>query len=203
MKPGFFLTCIFIGQFLFAHEGHDKITIEQESIKSNESHDGGRPQTWMQWMGVFHLFFLHFPLALINMTAISDFIFARYRKAPFKQASRFMLIAAAILSPLTAFLGLAYSYSVSYYGVMETFLFWHMWLGIASSILSIAVALIRELFGVNAFYYCCLVLLVTTVNITAFFGGEMTFGPFHLYFPLKKNSQSTSQAKQAINNKSH
>ena len=84
---------------------------EKESIqeKVKQSNEGGSSITWLQWLGSFHMIFLHFPVALINMVAISEFLFVIAKKPVFEISSRFMLIAAAITAPPTAMLGLIYS----------------------------------------------------------------------------------------------
>lgn len=188
MKLFFFLCFISFSLVLFAHEGHQekKHIPEKENIqeKVKQSDEGGRPQNWMQWIGSLHLIFLHFPVALINMVAISELIFIIYRTPIFEFASRFMLIAAAIIAPPTALLGLIYSYSASYYGLMEIFLWWHMWFGISTAIFTIVLTFIRERFGISKLYYICLFLLFLMINVTGFFGGGMTFGPFHMHPPL-------------------
>ncbi len=191
----FLFLCFFIsfGFAVFAHEGHQEQMQQKEHVqekkediteKNKQSDTGGRPLTWWQWVGTFHLIFLHFPIALINMVIISELLFALFKKTMFEISSRFMLIAAAIVATPTALLGLVYSYSATYHGIMETFLWWHMWFGISTAIFAIAVTLIREYFGVNWLYYSCLALLFLMINITGFFGGGMTFGPYHMHPPL-------------------
>ncbi|MBA3602907.1 MAG: hypothetical protein H0W50_04545 [Parachlamydiaceae bacterium] len=194
MKLFFFLCFISLSLVLFAHEAHQKQKQmqEKENIQEKEnvqekvkqSNEGGRPLTWVQWLGSFHLIFLHFPLALINMVAITELLFGIYKKPMFEISSRFMLIAASIIAPPTAILGFIYSYSSSYSGLMETFLWWHMWFGISTAIFTIAVLFIRERFGISRLYYSCLILLFLMINITGFFGGGMTFGPHHMHLPL-------------------
>jgi uncharacterized membrane protein len=178
MRFFFFLCFISFGLTLFAHEGNHEQMPEKENIqeKVTQSDEEGRPQSWAQWIGSLHLIFLHFPIVLINMVAISELIFAMYRKPMFEFSSRFMLIAAAIIAPPTALLGLIYSYSASYYGLMGTFLWWHMWFGISTAVFTIAVTFIRERFGISQLYYSCLFLLFLMINITGYFGGRMTFG---------------------------
>lgn len=138
----------------------------------------------MQWIGSFHLILLHFPIALINMLAISDCLLIYYRRTIFEFSSKFLLVSAAIFAPPTALLGLIYRYSASYSGLMETFLLWHMWLGIGTTILTVALAFIRERMGINKLYYVSLAFLVLMINATGFFGGGMVFGPFHMHLPL-------------------
>lgn len=194
MKLFFFLCFISFSLVLLAHEGHQqqmqmkkKENIqEKENVqeKIKQSSEGGRPLTWIKWLGSFHLIFLHFPIALINMVAISEFLFVLYKNPMFDISAHFMLIVSAIITLPTAMLGLIYSYSSSYFGLMGTFLWWHMWFGISTAIFTIAVLFIIERFGINRLYYSSLILLFLIINITGFFGGGMTFGPYHMHPPL-------------------
>ncbi|CDZ81812.1 putative membrane protein [Candidatus Rubidus massiliensis] len=193
MKFLFLFCFISFGFVVFAHEGHQEQMQQKEHVqekeegiteKNKQSDIGGRPLTWLQWIGTLHLIFLHFPIALINMVAISELLFALFKKPMFEIFSRFMLIAAAIIAPPTALLGLIYSYSATYNGLMETFLWWHMWFGISTAIFTIAVTFTREYFGVSRLYYSCVAFLFLMINITGFFGGGMTFGPYHMHPPL-------------------
>ncbi len=177
---------------LFGHEGHksmEESKTQQESITRSSSqptvkHFGGRPITLTQWVGSFHFIFLHFPIALIAMTAISELLFGWYQRPIFDYASRFMLIAAAVFSVPTAFLGLAYSFTASYSGILADFMWWHMWAGISTAIFAILVAFLRERLGRSKIYYTSLFLLFLLVNITGYLGSGMTFGPYHMHPPL-------------------
>lgn len=185
------LLCLLSCAFLFAHEGHKEMD-ENKSMKEivQTTHNTpaveqyeGRPQSRLQWIGSFHFIFLHFPIALIAMTAVSELLFAWYSNPIFDYSSRFMLIAAAILAVPTALFGLTYSYTASYNGLLADFVWWHMWFGFATAILAIFVAFIRERWGISKLYYTCLVLLFLLVNVTGFLGGGMTFGPYHMLPP--------------------
>lgn len=185
------LLCWLSFTFLFGHEGHKEMhenksmkesvqtTHGPPTVKQNE----GRPQSLIQWIGSFHFIFLHFPIALIAMTVISEILFAWYASPIFDYASRFMLIAAAVLAVPTALLGLTYSYTASYTGLLADFVWWHMWFGFATAIFAIFVAFIRERWGISKLYYTCLTLLFLLVNVTGFLGGGMTFGPYHMLPP--------------------
>lgn len=79
------ILCVLTFTFVFGHEGHkdmEEQEIIQESVHPTQGEQpttkqfGGRPESWMQWIGSFHFIFLHFPLALIAMTAISELLFA-------------------------------------------------------------------------------------------------------------------------------
>lgn len=193
MKKSFILSLLCILTFtpLFAHEGHkaiDKQAAIQESVHPTQEEPtvkqfGGRPQNWMQWIGGFHFIILHFPIALISMTGVSELLFGYYRKPIFDNASRFMLITAAITGIPTALLGLIYSYTASYEGLLSDFVWWHMWFGIATAIFAIIVAYIRETQDISQLYYVCLFLLFLLVNITGTLGGGITFGPYHMLPP--------------------
>lgn len=187
------ILCLMSFTILFSHEGHHHDMDESEPIKesihptqdqSTIKQFGGRPQTWMQWIGGFHFIFLHFPIALIIMTAISELLFAWDSKPIFDYASRFMLIAAAILAIPTAIFGLIYSYTASYEGLLADFVWWHMWFGIITAVFAVIVVFIRERKGLSKLYYTCLFLLFLLVNITGMLGGGMTFGPYHMLPPL-------------------
>ena len=162
---------------------------QQESVTPSSGQPtvknfGGRPLTWTQWVGSFHFIFLHFPIALIAMTVISEFLFTYFQRPIFDYASRFMLIGAAIFAVPTALLGLTYSYTASYSGILADFIWWHMWFGIATAVYAILVAFLLERSGRNKLYYVSLFLLFLLMNITGFLGGGMSFGPYHMYPPL-------------------
>ena len=185
--------CLVCCTVLFGHEEHQNNEgneNKQEMVNpSPESqpppkHLGGRPLSWTQWLGSFHFIFLHFPIALIVMTGISELLLAWLRRPIFDYASRFMIIAAATLAVPTALLGLIYSYTTSYSGLLADFIWWHMWAGISTAIFAIFVAFIRECLGISKLYYMSLFILFLLVNITGYLGGGMTFGPYHMHPPL-------------------
>lgn len=147
-------------------------------------HEEGHLQSWEQWLGSFHLIFLHFPIALITMTLISELLFTRYKSPIFEFSSRFMLIAAAILAAPTALLGLIYSDTMTYEGLLADFIWWHMWFGFSTAIFSIYVACLREFYGKSKWYYTCLVILFFMVTVTGFLGGGVTFGSYPMFLPL-------------------
>lgn len=165
-----YLVCFLFFTTLFGHEKHLE-------------HLEGRPQSWVEWIGSFHLIFLHFPIALIAMTGIAELLFVWRQRPIYDSASRFMIIAAAALAIPTALLGLTYSYTATYNGLLADFIRWHMWLGIATGIVAIFVAFFRLKWGIGRLYYLCLFFLFILVNATGYLGGGMTFGPYHMYPP--------------------
>lgn len=177
---------------LFGHEGHQdtKENQKQEMVTPSPElppsvkHIGGRPLNWTQWIGSFHFIFLHFPIALIIMTGISELLLIWCQRPIFDYASRFMIIAAAVFAIPTASLGLIYSYTSSYSGLLADFIWWHMWAGITTTVLAIFVAIIRQYLGVGKIYYISLFILFLLVNITGYLGARMTFGPYHMQPPI-------------------
>lgn len=182
MKTIILLWLLTITLLAFSHEGHNEMrNLSSESVV--EAGQEGRPTSWTQWVGSFHLIFLHFPIALINMLVVSELLWGWNRKPIFEFSSRFLLIASAIVTPFTALLGLIYSYFGSYEGLREVFLWWHMWCGIATAVLVLALPIIKDKSGPSTFYYGSLFILFLLVNGTSFFGGGMTHGPYHMFLP--------------------
>jgi len=142
---------------------------------------------WIKWIGNYHVIILHFPIALIMMTAVAELFSIKSKSPIFTQAARFMIIAAAITALPAALLGLAYGYGVNYDQTLTQLFWWHRFFGLSTALLAIITACLKELhvrkkIGVLA-YAISLALLVVLVTITGYLGGEMTFGLFHLFYP--------------------
>ncbi len=152
----------------FGHEGHLALLAEEEIGSSG----------WLQWIGSFHFVFVHFPIALIVLTAVAELFYSFSKRPIYDYAARFMLIGAAILTLPTAILGLMYSLTGTYTGHMETLVSLHKWFGITTTLFAIFTAYIREREGRTKLYLCSIFLLFILVCITAHFGGAMTFGSF-------------------------
>lgn len=168
------LACGFL--FLFGHEEHNNqadAAWQESSVSTNEAIG---ENSLIAKVGSLHLILLHFPIALIFMTVVSEFLFVRTSNAVYDHASRFMLVAAAITAIPTAIFGLIYSYAFSYTGESADTVFWHMWFGISTAILAIVVSYIREYVGISRLYYFTLFILFLIMNITGYFGGVLTFG---------------------------
>ena len=158
-----FFVCLLCRAFIAAHAGHD----HNEALHA---------QQWIQWIGSFHFVFLHFPIAVIYLLVFSEALLAWQKTAYFESISHFSITCGAIFTPLTALLGLIYSYSSQYTGSMEIFLLVHMCLGLLAAILIVYLAIYRKEKGPTAVYYAFLILLFLMVNVASFFGGALTFG---------------------------
>lgn len=156
----------------------------QETITTTVNAYGGQPISWTQWIGRFHLIILHLPIALIIMTVVAELLFSLLQRPIFDNASKFMIVSAAFLAPPTALLGLIYSTTMFFTGVLAVYFIWHMLFGISTALLAIYVAYIRVTDGRTTFYLSCLALLFLVVSTTAFFGGQLTFGPNHMSPPI-------------------
>jgi len=176
------LLCLNVA--LLAHEGHHAGQIISAVENIGQAFHEGQPEGWLAWIGRFHLVFLHFPIALINMLAISELLLMRTRNQNFDFSSRFLMISSAIITPLTSFLGLIYSYSSNYEGLMETFFLFHMWFGFLTTLMILILPVIRIRKGLTGIYWIYLLVLVALVNAAGFFGGVLSFGLPHLLPPL-------------------
>lgn len=170
------LFCVLFAP-LVSHEGHKQQTELQESNLE------GRPVSWLQWLGGFHFIFLHYPIALITLLALTELGLIRTGLPIFEYSSRFMLNAAAVLVLPTAFFGLCNYLSGSYSGLLETYMLGHLSFGVATTLLTPYAALIRMRQGLTHYYYTVLVILFICINITGYLGGGLTFGPYHLLPP--------------------
>jgi len=185
-KISFFcITCLFfvITTMLFSHEGHHSKNKEL-IIEHRETTFFGSSLSLSEvihWFSRFHLILLHFPITLIIMTVFSELLFYKYGSVLFDHASRFMIIAAAIIIIPTALSGFAFEYEVHYDGVIADLFWWHRFFGVITTILTIAAAVLRELhirrnWNTMKSYYICLAILFISVNLTCYFGGRVAFG---------------------------
>jgi uncharacterized membrane protein len=136
---------------------------------------------WLNRIGRFHLLFLHFPIALITMTVVAEWLWIWFRNSIFNHAARFMILAAAVFAPPTALLGLAFGYGQPYEGLSLEFYIWHRYFGLLTAGLAVIAAILRERCvrhpNVSAIsYYLCLFLLFICVSLTGAFGGGLAFG---------------------------
>jgi uncharacterized membrane protein len=175
---------------LIGHEGHfhEQLGSIQERIHRGVDAPtikqfGDKPQSFAQWLGGFHFIILHFPIALINMTAFAEVLYSRYKKPIYDYSATFMIVTAAILALPTAIFGNIYSTTGVYEGLLADFLQWHMIFGISTAILAIFVAYLKIQKEQSRLYYASLLLLFLIVNITGMLGGGMTFGPYHMLPP--------------------
>lgn len=187
LKFGFFGNLLFILAvtcFIQAHEGHDQsLSASLTEVDFNPS-DISNSQTissWLNGIGRLHLIFLHFPIALIVMTLVAEWLWIWFANPLFNQAARFMIMSAAIFAPITALLGLAFGYGQTYEGISLDLFAWHRYFGLLTAGLAILTAFLKERYvretsSSLTSYYICLFLLFLSVSLTGAFGGSLTFG---------------------------
>jgi uncharacterized membrane protein len=155
---------------LEAHEGHSHSLADSDFLTH-----------FFAVIGRFHLLFLHFPIALIVMTVVAEWLWIWFGNPMFSQAARFMISAAAIFAPITALLGLAFGYGQNYEGLSLELYVWHRYFGLLTAGLAILTAILRERYTLERSsspksYYISLFLLFLSVSLTGAFGGSLTFG---------------------------
>lgn len=171
---------VFLGSVLFiltvclsinAHEGHSSpLSIDQSFLFQ-----------FFATIGRFHLIFLHFPIALIVMTVVAEWLWIWFGNLMFSHAARFMISAAAIFAPIAALLGLAFGYGQNYEGMSLDLFVWHRYFGLLTAGLAILTAILRERYACQytsslKSYYVSLFFLFLSVSLTGAFGGALTFG---------------------------
>ncbi|MBX7066596.1 MAG: hypothetical protein K1X28_05145 [Parachlamydiales bacterium] len=173
------LLLVMLSVQLHCDEQHRKPNVQTEMAADSN----GRPESWIQWLGGFHLLLLHFPIALIWFTGFSDLMY-RWMKNPIYSAmSRITLIAAAILTIPTAIFGLMLKFTSTFEGADEALIFYHLIAGIITMGLALIVVWIRESTGFSKIYGIAFILLLISVSITGYLGGSVSFGPEVMYFP--------------------
>lgn len=142
-----------------------------------------RPKNWIEWLGNFHLLFIHFPIALIWTVAISDLFYRKTHSEIFNMASRVMLMAAALFSIPTVFFGLILKLATPFEGIEEKLIFFHMLSGLITAFYALFIVYIRETSGFTRIYGVLFAILLILVTITGYLGGELSFGYKNMYFP--------------------
>lgn len=171
-----FITCV------GAHEGHHHHeTAALAGVGVSQFETSQNITNWISWIGRFHLLLLHFPIALIIMTVVAEWLNIWYDRPVFEHAARFMIAAAAIFAPITALLGFALGYGQHYEGLSLDLYEWHRYFGVTTAGLTVIAAIlkeryIRQLSPSLTAYYICLFFLFICVNLTGTFGGSLAFG---------------------------
>lgn len=179
-----FFCMISLGNILNAHSVIAEVNqLEHPATEHSAFVAETNGEKIIHWLGYLHPVMIHFPIALVLMTVISEILFLFTRNPLFDGAARFMIIAAAITALPTALFGLALSYGAHYQGDYATIFFWHEVCGIITVFFAIIAAILREKRKMG-FYYLCLAILFLSVNIGGYLGGEMTWGLGHMAFPI-------------------
>lgn len=175
--------CVVLSFFMMvhSHEGHhiSGMPTSPLNIQAVESPD--LLAFWLEWIGRLHLIVLHFPIALIVMTVVAEWLWIWFDNLIFDHAARFMIIAAAVFALPTALFGFALGYGQNYEGLALDLFMWHRYFGIITACLAVLTAILRERYvrrhaSSLKMYYLCLFILFLCINITGTFGGGLAFG---------------------------
>lgn len=178
----FFFSTLILWISLQAHEGHHLPSLfAEESDFFTQDAVSPHAASWLGSIGRFHFLFLHFPIALIVMTVVAEWLWIWFANPLFSHAARFMILSAAIFALPTALLGFALSYEQNYTGISLDLYVWHRYFGFLTAGLAILAAILRERYNRElsaslSSYYVCLFLLFLSVSLTGAFGGGLTFG---------------------------
>ena len=178
-----FLIILSITGHIEAHEGHHSLESELASsaLSNPATSDEFTLVNAINWIGRFHLLFVHFPIALIVMTVLAEWLLVWQRKIIFDHAARFMIVSAAVFAPITALLGFAFAYHFTYEGISQDLFEWHRYFGSITTGLVVIAAYLRERYSrqctnsLTAYYFVLFALLVC-INLTGTFGGFLAFG---------------------------
>ncbi|MCE2984019.1 MAG: hypothetical protein LW832_10710 [Parachlamydia sp.] len=165
MKIIAYLLALLPVMLLHSHEGHHATS-------------GSGIVPFILFVGEFHRVLTHFPIALIIMTGIAELLYIWKKKVLFDNAARFILISAAIFTPITALLGFALAFGQVYEGIMNDIFAWHRYFGIVTTILVLWAVTLRENYQAGKTkslrgYYLCLFFLIISLFLTALLGSSL------------------------------
>ena len=139
----------------------------------------------LRWIGKFHPVSTHFPVALMLVAVVAEAIGWWTRRESWMQTVRFLVVLAALGGLAAAGLGWMNAYFSSYDKAPGALLWWHRWLGSATSVWAVICA------GLACLGPCvegtqerrrfrgALLLGATLVGVTGFLGSVLIYGWEH------------------------
>lgn len=126
-----------------------------------------------------HPIFLHFPVALLPVTAFFDLLGRMTKRPTLLHAAFFSLLAAAVMAPLAALSGWLWLNEMGEMAYLEMRI--HQWLGTAIPVLLIPLAVWRYRIHMQekvppSLFLSLLLLMLAVVTLQGHLGGRMTFG---------------------------
>jgi hypothetical protein len=158
----------------FAMEGHGSTKSDETEASSAPVDEG--PSFFYRltkFAGKFHLLAIHFPIALLLVAAVMQWIFFFSGKGETTVAITLWIGAAGAV--FAALLGWAYAYDSVYFGDSEELLFWHRWFGTATAAVAILVALLRKKLG-RLGLTIAITVAAAFVGVAAHYGGSLVYG---------------------------
>lgn len=136
-------------------------------------------------LGNLHVLAIHFPIALLLMSAPLEVIAALRRSDQWAFAARINFSVGAVAALAAAMLGWIAAANSSYTGEAASLLEWHRWFGTSVAIIALsgacglAISASRPRWG-RRVYWISLAVLCVMIPITARLGGSMIYGLSHL-----------------------
>lgn len=153
--------------------------------------------TWLQVAGRMHPLFLHFPIVLLVLTAISALFLSKKIDETKVEISDFLLLTTAFTAVISALMGLFLSQEEGYNAEAIA---WHKWTGVSVSFISLAWYAGRVFIrNSRLFTNLISVLSVIIVVLAGHQGANITHGDDFLTAPLKpKNAVAQVSLEDAV-----
>lgn len=149
----------------------------------------------LQVSGRMHPLVLHFPLTLLFVGIVLEYIGRRksYQHPAVSNLTAIVFDAFAISAAITALFGLFLYKEGTYLGNEVA---WHKWLGVAVSLFAMVILVLREN-APKSIYYITLGLNAACLIIAGHLGAEVTHGKGFLTEPLRKRSEHVAVVENA------
>jgi uncharacterized membrane protein len=140
----------------------------------------------MAIFGKLHLLVLHFPIALILMTALADLLWLWRPRSLFKEAGYFCIVLGALASIPTVVTGWILIESMNLSGEAVNLGEMHETLGLLTTMVALLAAVTRilqrnRLSGLWGYAYALLIAAcVVLISLTGHYGGMLAFGRNYL-----------------------
>ena len=137
------------------------------------------------FIGKFHPIAVHFPIALVIVAALAEFLFLLAKRPWLGNAARFCIVIGAIGALVAAVTGFLAERSASYRGDYVTILERHEALGISAGVVIVLAAILSELARwkqsakLRMAYRIALLAALAIVGLTGYYGGMLVHGIDH------------------------
>ncbi len=186
----------YLGNLPQFHQGVPEPSIKNDRLAQVVSdvagHDHGSDHTGevhgvnrlVRFLGKFHPLVVHFPIALILVTALAE-VLVLIQGGTFYTAARFCLILAALGAIVAMLLGLAAEDFAHFSGKFNEVLETHELFGVITTINIVVAAIVSEIArrtkrqNIYHLYRVLLLSAVILVSITGYYGGTLVYGPHH------------------------
>jgi len=126
-----------------------------------------------QFLGRLHPLILHFPIVLIIVAFLFEYLSRKSEQNDFGKPADIMLWAGAFSAVITAIAGFLLSLNGEYSG--DSFLF-HKWFGLATSVASMGIVYLSNKYSTHQIFMPLYGLLIGLLVVTGHFGATLTHG---------------------------